>query len=73
MNKDLIELVEHLKFAMTDNACKEPEKAKRYYDAINNLQQALNEIKEYIKSESPDAGVSGKRILEIIEKVSEEE
>ncbi len=29
---------------------------------------AFDEIREYIKSESPDAGVSGHRILQIIDK-----
>ncbi len=52
-----------------------------WYDCVVNkladknkkLEQALNEIEEYIKSESPDAGVSGHRILQIINKYKKED
>lgn len=36
-----------------------------------NLKKALEKIEKYIKSESPDAGVSGKKILNIINEVKE--
>ena len=44
---DIKELLKQLEQAYTNPACLEPEKAKRYYNAINNLQQRINKLEKY--------------------------
>lgn len=51
MNEDIKEILKQLEQAYTNSACLEPEKAKRYYDAISNLQHNWNELKKCIKDE----------------------
>ena len=41
---DVKELLKQLEQAYTNSNCLEPEKAKRYYNAINNLQQKSNKV-----------------------------
>ena len=48
MNEDIKEILKQLEQAYTNSACLEPEKAKRYYDAISNLEHNWNELKNLL-------------------------
>lgn len=50
MNDEIKEILQRLNKAMTDNNCIDKDIAKRYYDAITNLQQE-NEYNNYCEEE----------------------
>ena len=57
--KEIKELLQQLEQAYTNPRCIDREKAKKYYDVINNLEKTIDEALEYIRKEAgwySDAG-----------------